>query len=101
MAKALLNVIMNLLASVLQLVTAPLGALINSALPDLADKIQETTTIILNFISDLAWVVDILPPSVKTFMIFVLTLEIARHTIFKSTHALITLYNLFQKIKFW
>lgn len=101
MAKALLNVIMNLLASVLQLVTYPLGQLINAALPDLANKINETTSIIINFISGLGWAVDILPPSVKTFLIFILGLEIARHTIFKSTHALIKLYNLFQKIKFW
>lgn len=101
MAKALLKVIMNLLATIMQFVTSGVGSLVNSALPDLSSKIIDTVNTIVNFISGLAWVVDIIPPSVRVFLIFVLTLEIASNTIFRSTHALITLYNLFQRIKFW
>ena len=101
MSKALLKVIMNLLATIMQLVTAPIGAALNATLPDLSAKVTEIVSVIVNFISGLAWVVDIIPPSVRVFLVFVLTLEIARNTIFQSTHALIKLYNLFQKIKFW
>lgn len=101
MAKILLNVVMNLLATVTQVATALPAAAINAAFPDLTDKIHDTTSTIVSFVQSLAWVIDILPVSFKIVLAFIITLEIAKLTVFRSTENLLRLYNLFQKLKFW
>ena len=101
MIKAILTAILNILATIVQVATYPIGLAISTAFPDISQKITDTSSTIITFINGLGWVIDILPISFKLVLIFIIGLEIAKLTVFRSTENLLRLYNLFQKLKFW
>lgn len=101
MFKALFNIIINMIATVIQIIVWPINEVIKTALPDLSSKILEVTNVLNNVFDSITWALGLLPNSVISTLIFIITCEIAKHTIFKSTHALIKVWNVFQKIKFW
>lgn len=101
MAKALFNVIFNLLATVVQIVMFPLNLIIDNLLPDFSDKINYLTQNIPVLFTNLSWFVNILPPMTRTILLFALNIVIVKYTIYISTHAVIKIWNLFQKLKFW
>lgn len=80
---------------------APFNALIVATLPDISDKVIQVTSGIPNIINYLNYGLGVLPPGIVTIMLFILTCEIAKHTIFTSTHVLLKVWNILQKIKFW
>lgn len=101
MIKAILTVLINLMGTVVQVVTLPLNAIITATLPDLSDKITEATNNIPNIFSGMSWPLSFIPPYILTVLIFIVTCEIAKHTIKVSSHAIIKVWHVFQKIKFW
>lgn len=101
MFKALFNIIINLLATVIQIAVLPINAIISSALPDLSDKITEVTNTLNSAFTSISWALSLVPPQIISTLLFILTIEIAKHTIYVSTHTLIKVWNLFQKLKFW
>ena len=101
MFKALFNIIINLLATVIQIAVLPINAIITSALPDLSDKITEVTNTFNSVFTSISWALSLVPPQIISTLLFILTIEIAKHTIYVSTHTLIKIWNLFQKLKFW
>lgn len=101
MFKALFNIILDMLGTLVQLVTLPINAVITSTLPDLSDKILQVTDTLSSVFDSITWGLGLLPSSVITTLLFILTVEIAKHTIKLSTHTLIKVWNLFQKVKFW
>ena len=101
MFKALFNIIIGMLATVLQIVAAPLNAVITSTLPDLSAKIVEVTSMLSSVFSSISWALGLVPPVLLQTILFIILVEIAKHTIYISTHTLIKVWNLLQKIKFW
>lgn len=101
MFKALFNIIINLLATVIQIICWPVNQLIVATLPNISDKITSVTTTLNNIFSSITWGLGLLPPIVVETLLFILTIEIAKHTIYISTHTLIKVWNVLQKIKFW
>lgn len=101
MFKALFNIIINLLATVIQIAVLPINAIITSALPDLSSKITEVTNTLNSAFTSISWALSLVPPQIINTLLFILTIEIAKHTIYVSTHTLIKVWNLFQKLKFW
>ena len=101
MFKALFNIIINLLATVIQLICWPVNQLITATLPNISDKISQVTTILNNIFGSITWGLGLLPPIVVETLLFIVTIEIAKHTIYISTHTLIKVWNVLQKIKFW
>lgn len=101
MFKLLFNGITSILANLLSVICWPINQLITTALPDLSEKITYITNNLNSVFSGLSWAVSILPPVIVSSLLFILTLEVAKHTIFTSTHALLKVWNLIQKIKFW
>lgn len=101
MFKALFTIIINLLASLIQIVVWPINQVIETALPDLSDKIFQVTNVFSTLFDCLTWALGVLPTPVLGVLLFIVTVEIAKHTIKISTHTLIKVWNLFQKIKFW
>lgn len=51
--------------------------------------------------SSISWALGLIPGYVIEVLLFIFTIEIAKHTIRISTHTLIKIWNLFQKLKFW
>lgn len=101
MFKLLFNGITSILANILSVIMYLPNQAVTVAMPDLTEKINYITNNLSSVFSGLTWAISILPPVVVTTLLFILTLEVAKHTIFTSTHALIKVWNLIQKIKFW
>lgn len=101
MFKLIFNGIINLLATVIQIVVWPVNAIIVNALPDLTTQINQVSSGINTLFNGMGWSLGLLPPGILGVLIFILTVEIAKHTIYLSTHTLIKVWNVFQKIKFW
>lgn len=101
MFKALFNIIINMLATVIQIIVWPVNQIITNALPDLSDKINSVTTVFNSVFNSINWAVSILPDVVIESLLFILSVEIVMLAIHKSTHALTMVWNVLQKIKFW
>lgn len=101
MIQAIFQFLMNLLATVLQIIVLPINLAIEATMPDLSTKIQEVAEVFGSVFNSIAWATGLVPDSIIATLIFILTVEIAKHTIFTSTHALIKVWNVLQKIKFW
>lgn len=101
MFKALFKIIINLLATVIQIVVWPVNTVIANALPDLSDKILSVTNTLNTVFDSITWGLGILPPVLIETLLFILLVEIAKHTIYISTHTLLQVWNILQKIKFW
>lgn len=101
MIKALFKVILNLLASAIQIIVWPINTLITNTMPDLSSKILLVTNQLNTVFDSLTWALGLLPPIVIETLLFIVAIEIAKHTIYISTHTLIKVWNVLQKIKFW
>ena len=101
MFKALFNIIIGLLATVIQVVVWPVNAVITAVMPDVADKILEVGATLGNIFDSMGWAIGLIPPPVLAVLVFVVTCEIAKHTVFMSTHTLVKVWTVLHKIKFW
>lgn len=101
MFKALFNIILNLLATVIQLICWPINTVIEATLPDLSETLHLVNSVIVTYFSAGTWAIGIIPDFVVEVLLFILTIEIAKHTVFKSTHMITKVWNVLQKIKFW
>lgn len=101
MFKLIISLLINLLATVVQAIMSPFNLIITRALPDVSSKILEVTTGIPRIIGYLNYGLGMVPPGIISVLLFILACEIAKHTIFTSTHVLLKVWNIIQKIKFW
>lgn len=101
MIKAILNVLINLIATIIQIVCWPINSLISAALPDMSNKILSITNTFNSVFDSITWAIGLIPAPIIEVLLFVLLVEVAKHTIFVSTHVLVKVWNVFQKIKFW
>ena len=101
MFKVLFNVIINMLATVIQIICWPINVIITNTMPDLSTQITNVSTTIGSVFNSLNWAIGLVPPVIIETLLFIITIEIAKHTIFLSTHILIKVWNVLQKIKFW
>lgn len=101
MFKVLFDIIINLVATVIQIVVSPLNLAITAVLPDFSTQLVAVNTAIADIVQSLVWPLSILPSSFTGVLIFIVTCEIAKHTIYISTHTLIKVWTIIQKIKFW
>lgn len=101
MFKLLISLLINLIASIIQLIMTPFNLVIVNAMPDLSSKILQVTNGIPGILNYMNYALGMVPPGIIAVMLFILTCEIAKHTIFTSTHVLVKVWNILQKIKFW
>lgn len=101
MIQLLFNSLIKLLTGLVKILVLPLNLLISTTLPNISTNITTTTNTITQFFTNLAWPLSIVPVGILNTLAFILLIEIAKHTIYISTHALIKMWNIFQKIKFW
>lgn len=101
MFKALFNIILNMVASVVQIIVWPVNALISSTLPDLSSKILYVTNQLNTIFDSMTWALGLVPSIVIETLLFIVAIEIAKHTIYISTHTLVKVWNVVQRIKFW
>lgn len=101
MFKALFNIILDLLATIVQLVCFPINAALTAALPDLSAKLSQLNSNISGIFGNFSWIINILPSIFLEFLLFIIAVEIAKYTAYISMHGIIKVWNLFQKLKFW
>ena len=101
MFKVLFNVIINMLASVIQIICWPINTIITNTMPSLSSQISSVSNTIGSVFNSLTWAIGLVPSVIVETLLFIITIEIAKHTIFLSTHTLIKVWNILQKIKFW
>lgn len=101
MFKVLFNVIINMLATVIQIIVWPINTIISNTMPDLSNQIANVSNTIGSVFNSLNWAIGLVPPVIIETLLFIITIEIAKHTIFLSTHTLVKVWNVLQKIKFW
>ena len=101
MIQAIFTFLLNLIATLVQLVVFPINLVITNTLPDLSLKIIEVSDVLSTIFDTISWALGLLPSSVIITLVFIIGVEIGKHTIFTSTHALLKAWNVLQKIKFW
>lgn len=101
MIQAIFRFLMNLLASLIQVIVWPINQIIIATLPDISSKISEVTAGFNSLFGGIGWGLGLLPPGILPILLFILTVEIAKHTIYVSTHTLMKVWTVLQKIKFW
>lgn len=98
---AFFNFLLGLVATVIQLLVAPINALIVSGLPDLAEGLTAVSQGIGTLFSLFNWALDLIPPVLLWTFAFCYGIRLAVTTIAISTHTLVKVWNILQKIKFW
>lgn len=101
MIQAIFRFLINFLATIVQKIVWPINQIIIATLPDISSKINEVTTGFSNLFGGIGWALGLLPPGILPILLFILTVEIAKHTIYISTHVLMKVWTVLQKIKFW
>lgn len=101
MFKALLNILINLVGTIIQIICWPINSLISAALPDMSNKILTITNTFNSVFDSITWAIGLIPAPILEVLLFVLVVEVAKHTIYVSTYALLKVWNVIQKIKFW
>lgn len=101
MIQAIFKFLMNLLATLIQIVVWPLNQIFSSLLPDVSSKITDVTSSISSLFSGMPWALGLIPPSLLTTLLFIIGVEIAKHTIFNNSYMITKVWLVLSKIKFW
>lgn len=101
MFKILLDMLLGLVATIIQIVCWPVNTLISNFLPDISSAILNITTTLTSVFAGMSWAISGIPVTLKITLLFMLGIEIAKHTIFNNTYMLTRVWTIFQKIKFW
>lgn len=101
MFATLFNIIINMVASVIQIVCWPINALISATLPSLDSWLATTSNGLVGIVNSMTWAAGLIPPLIKEVLAFIILVEIAIHSIYISTHTLVKVWTVLDKIKFW
>lgn len=101
MFATIFNLLINLLATIVQIICTPINTIITNTLPSVSSWITNASNGLNTIVGYMRWAIGILPPIVIEMISFILLVEVAKHTIFKSTHVLSKIWTIIQKIKFW
>lgn len=98
---AFFNFLLKMVMSIIQLICLPLNALFNGVFPDFSSKITQIDNALEHAFSNFSWVVSIIPPTVRSTLLFIFTIELGILVIMRSSHATAKVWKLLQKLKFW
>lgn len=98
---ALFNLILNLLATIIQIIVLPLNLIIEGLLPDLSEYILNISNAFQSLFNYMLWPLSQLPEGVLFGLVAVLTCIITLMMVSFSIRAYISIWTIIQKIKFW
>lgn len=102
MIKAIINGILNVIMSILNVFLYPINALFENLFPDMTNAIGTFNTFVNDYVGGtLTYFFSILPPIFRSLLIIWLTFLISYFTIYYTYHGLIKIWGVIQKIKFW
>lgn len=102
MINALLKGILSMITSLLNIFLLPINTLIENIFPDMTSAIQTFTNFINQYLGgSLAYFFSILPPIFRGLLVIWFTFVISYYSIYYTYLAIIKIWSIIQKIKFW
>lgn len=99
MAKAIFNVLFNVLVGLANLILFPINATINGLVPNLSQAITNITNAMNVFLGNgLAYFFNLLPPNSRYFVTFYLGFLVIFYTISYSIHGIVWLIHVIKKL---
>lgn len=102
MINAILNGILKVITTLLNVFLLPVNLLVNTIFPDMSQAIGHFNNFVNTYLgSPLAFFFNLLPPIFRSIVILWITFIISYYTIYYSYLAIIKIWDIIQKIKFW
>lgn len=102
MIKAILNGLLNMAMAVITFLLTPVNALVQNAFPDMANAIATFNNFVDTYFgSNLTYFFSMFPPIFKSLLVLFITFSIGYYTIHFTYTALVKIFNVIQKVKFW
>lgn len=102
MIKAIINGLLKLLIMVLNIVLLPINTLIENVFPSMSSAIQTFNDFINNVLgTNMVYFFQLLPPIFRGLLITWFTFVISYYTIYYTYLAILKIWAIIQKIKFW
>ena len=101
MLATVMNFLLNIIGTLVQIILLPINLIVVNALPNLTDKINTVTNSLSSLFSGFSWAIGLLPPTLIATLSFIITIEICKHTIWANSKSIVKIWNLLTKIKFW
>lgn len=102
MARIIFKVFFSLITGLVQVILWPINQLASGLLPDLSLVVTKFTYTLNNYVGrGLVWFFHILPSGVRSLIIIYIVVLISYYTISISIHAILKVYHIIQRVKFW
>lgn len=102
MIKAIINGLMSLVTSILNIVLLPINSLIENIFPNMSSAISTFTNFVNTYIGgSLGYFSSILPPISRSIIVLWFTFLITYYSVVWSYTLIMKIWNVIQKIKFW
>ncbi len=87
--------------TLVQIICLPLNLLFENVFPDFSTKLTTINSALTTAYTGLSWSISIIPPTVRTVLLFIFTVELSILLIMRSTALTSKVWKILQKIKFW
>lgn len=102
MIKALLNGLLSIITSLLNIFLLPINALIENIFPDMASAISTFNTFVNTYVGGtLSYFFSMFPPIFRSLLALWFTFVISYYGIYYTYTGIIKIWSIIQKIKFW
>lgn len=102
MAKAIFNVLYKVIQSILNIILMPVNLLVVNLFPDFSSMITNFNNGVSRYIGGgISYFSSLLPPITKYVIVLYLTFLVSYYTISYSAHAIIKIFTIIKRIKFW
>ena len=102
MIKALINGILGILMSIINIVLTPLNLLFDNLFPDVGNMISTFSTFVNQYVGgSLSYFFSLLPPLFRGLITTFITFVIAYYGIYYTYVSIKKLFDVIQKIKLW
>lgn len=102
MINGILKGILKVITKLLSIFLLPINLLVNQLFPNMSTAIGHFNTFVNTYLgSTLSFFFSILPPIFRSIIFIWLTFLISYYTIYYSYLAIVKIFDLIQKIKFW
>lgn len=87
--------------TLVQIICLPLNLLFENVFPDFSTQLTTINSALTTAYTGLSWAISIIPPTVRTVLLFIFTVELSILVIMRSTALTSKVWKILQKIKFW
>lgn len=102
MIKAIINGLLNVIMSILNVFLYPINALFENLFPDMTNAINTFNQFVNDYVGgSLSYFFSILPPIFRSLLVLWITFLISYFTIYYTYQGMVKIWGIIQKVKFW